>query len=68
MHKKRVLYGELKAKVIQLESNLYAAAAEHDDLLMQIQSQSDHAWVELLLKKHLGMVPCGQTKVYFDIQ
>lgn len=68
MHKKRVLYGELKAKSTQLESNLYAAAAEREDLLMQIQSQSDPAWIELLIKKHLGMVPYGQTKVYFDNQ
>lgn len=66
MHKKKILYGELKRKADQLEKELYAAAAQREDLLMQIQSQSDPAWIELLIKKHLGMVPYGQTKVYFE--
>jgi len=66
MHKKKNLYGELKRKADQLEKELYAAALQREDLLMQIQSQSDPAWIELLIKKHLGMVPYGQTKVYFE--
>lgn len=66
MHKKRLLFKEFKVKVSQLESNLFAANAKREDLLMQIESQSDPAWIELLIKKHLGMVPYGQTKVYFD--
>ena len=68
MHKKQVLYGELKNKSNQLETNLHAAIEQREDLLMQMQSQSDPAWIELLIKKHLGMVPYGQTKVYFDIE
>ena len=66
MHKKKVLYGDLKRKADQLETSLCAAIAQREDLLMQIQSQSDPAWIELLIKKHLGMVPYGQTKVYFE--
>ena len=66
MHKKKVLYGELKTKSDQLETQLYAAIEQREDLLMQIQSQTDPAWVEMLIKKHLGMVPYGQTKVYFE--
>jgi len=37
-----------------------------DDLLVQIESQSDPAWIEMLIKKKLGMVADGQTKVYFE--
>lgn len=36
-----------------------------ENLKLQINSQSDPAWVELTLKKGLGLVPEGQTKVLF---
>ncbi|MBS0620402.1 MAG: hypothetical protein JSS61_02970 [Verrucomicrobia bacterium] len=38
---------------------------EREDLLLQIHSQSDPAWIELTLKKGLGVVPEGQSKVFF---
>jgi hypothetical protein len=68
MHKKKELYVELKTKVDLLEQQLVTARDTREDLLLQIQSQSDPAWIEMLLKKHLGMVPFGQTKVYFDTE
>jgi hypothetical protein len=36
-----------------------------EDLLLQIHSQSDPAWIRLTLMKGLGLVPEGQLKVYF---
>ncbi len=65
MHKKKQMHLTLKAKVEVLENQLCAALEKREDLLLQINSQSDPAWTEILLKKHLGMVPSGQTKVYF---
>ena len=41
------------------------ALALRDNLKLQINSQSDPAWVELTLKKGLGLVPEGHTKVLF---
>jgi hypothetical protein len=41
------------------------ASAHQEKLLLQINSQSDPAWVELTLMKGLGLVPDGQTKVFF---
>jgi hypothetical protein len=38
---------------------------EKEDLLLQINSQSDPAWIQLTLMKGLGLVPEGQLKVYF---
>lgn len=38
-----------------------------EDLLLQINSQSDPAWVELVLMKGLGLVPEGKRKVYFEV-
>lgn len=35
------------------------------DLRLQIDSQSDPAWIQLTLMKVLGLVPEGQSKVYF---
>ena len=46
---------EEKEKAVTLKENLK----------LQINSQSDPAWVELTLKKGLGLVPEGQIKVLF---
>lgn len=66
MHKKQKLHSSLKSRVDLLEKQLYTAIETRADLLSQIDSHSDSAWTEMLLKKHLGMVPLGQTKVYFE--
>lgn len=68
MHKKKEMYTTLKGKVELLEEQLSTAIEKREDLRLQIASQSDPAWTEMLLKKHLGMVPFGQTKVYFEEQ
>ena len=39
---------------------------QHDDLERRLQSQSDPAWIEMVLMEQLGVVPEGQTKVYFE--
>lgn len=41
------------------------ALVKQENLLLQINSQSDPAWVELILIKRLGVVPEGKTKVFF---
>ena len=66
MHKKQELFAELKENVDLLEKQLYSAIETREDLLLQMDSQHDPAWIEMLIKKHLGMVPYGQTKIYFE--
>lgn len=66
MHKKKELFNQLLAKVQVLEKQLHVVMETREDLLLQIESQNDPAWTEMLIKKQLGMVPCGQTKVYFE--
>ncbi len=68
MHKQKELFVDLKQTVDLLENQLAKAQDKREDLLLEIDSQSDPAWIEMLLKKHLGMVPFGQTKVYFDTE
>jgi hypothetical protein len=41
---------------------------QQEALHRQINSQSDPAWVELILMKGLGLTPEGQTKVLFTNQ
>lgn len=49
----------------KLEKEKEKALVTQENLLLQLESQSDPAWVELLLMKELGVVPEGQTKVFF---
>lgn len=58
-------YTKLYEQLLELRSEKENALAVQEDLLMQINSQSDPAWIELTLMKELGLVPEGQTKVYF---
>ncbi len=54
---------EKRLKELQLEKKRELAIQE--DLILQINSQSDPDWIELTLMRVLGLVPKNQTKVYF---
>ncbi len=58
-------YSKLKEQHNKLEAEKEKSLALQENLLLQLESQSDPAWVELLLMKGLGVVPEGQTKVFF---
>lgn len=66
MHKKRLDYHEMQQRLNKLGSEKKSALAEQEDLLLQINSQSDPAYIQMVLMKQLGVVPQGQTKVYFQ--
>ena len=63
---KETIYQELQMRKQRANEQLRLASCEHEELLRQIHSQSDPEWMELILKKRLGLVPEGQTKVYFE--
>ena len=65
MQGKNLAYRELTRRLNELEMEKALALSEQDDLKLQIQSQSDPAWIQMMLMKGLGMVPDGQVKVYF---
>lgn len=65
MHEKSIAYQEHQSRLLQLEKEKQVALQVQDELLLQIKSQSDPEWIEMMLKKDLGMVPEGQVKVYF---
>ncbi len=55
----------LLKKFQEIEQLTVAALDLQEELELCLQSQSDPEWVKLALKKKLGVVPHGQTKVYF---
>lgn len=58
-------YHDSVAQLQILEQEKQAALERQQELLLETQSQSDPAWVEMVLKRNLGLVPEGQVKVYF---
>lgn len=59
------LYLSLQAELKEASSKIITATERQEELQLQLQSQSDPAWIELTLMRWLGLVPEGQTKVYF---
>lgn len=61
----RVEKNRLQVKLDQLQLEKEKALATQKVLLKQMNSQSDPAWIELVLKRELGVIPEGETKVLF---
>lgn len=59
-------YAKLEEQFIDLERQKKEALALQEKLVLEINSQSDPAWVEIVLMKGLGLVPEGQIKVFFN--
>ena len=58
-------FDKLHRHFLHLEQEKKEALVLQEDLLLQINSQSDPEWVELTLKKVLGLVAHDETKIYF---
>ena len=63
--KKEVVLSQLDCHLAALQEEKAALVRDGEDLLLQVGSQSDPAWIQLTLMKGLGLVPEGQQKVYF---
>lgn len=55
----------LNSRLSVMESQKMQALQLKDDLEIQIASQSDPAWIEMVLLRELGVVPEGFLKVHF---
>lgn len=58
-------FAKLSKRKEELENARAEALDLQNSLLLQINSESDPAWIELVLMHKLGLVPEGQIKVYF---
>lgn len=65
LKKRDQLYQQLMNKYSALQQEKLEMMHQQQNLQLQINSQSDLAWIELVLMKRLGLVPEGQQKVYF---
>ena len=65
-YKKKETIQTLDAYLQNLRVEKQSLLEEREELLLNINSQSDPAWIELTLMKGLGLVPEGKVKVYFD--
>lgn len=65
LQKKDREFQKLQAQYEELQIKERALLSQQESLHRQINSQSDPAWVELVLMRELGLVPEGQTKVLF---
>jgi hypothetical protein len=65
MKKKECTMLELKDRIVLLEQERQVSLEKQEDLLLELHSQNDPAWIEMTLMKQLGVVPEGHMKVYF---
>ena len=65
IRRKNVVVNRMESSLAKLECEKILAMQNQDDLRMQIASQSDPQWIEMVLMEKLGVVPEGQVKVYF---
>ena len=65
INKKNEILATLDQHLKVLSEEKVSLLQKKEDLLLQINSQSDPAWIQLTLMKGLGLVPEGQLKVYF---
>ena len=65
LKKRNTIYQQLTEQSAHLQIEKQKLLLRQQNLQLQINSQSDRAWVELILMKELGLVPEEQRKVYF---
>lgn len=65
LQKREHHYQQLKEQLISLQQEKNRALDKQEHLQLRFNSQSDPAWVELILMKELGLTPEDQQKVYF---
>lgn len=65
LQKKDLDFAKLQTQHVDLQKKKKMLLSQKEDFIRQLNSQSDPAWVELVLMKGLGLVPEGQTKVLF---
>lgn len=58
-------YTKLYEQLMVLQAAKAKALEIQNSLLLQVNSESDPAWIELTLMQRLGLVPEGQIKVFF---
>ena len=65
VQKKREEILELSTRYDEMKKEKELVFQERESLRLQIESQSDPSWIEMILMRDLGVVPEGWLKVHF---
>jgi len=65
MKKRASMIAELQFRLSEMNKVSLLADQEKEELSLQIASQSDPAWIEMVLLREVGVVPEGFLKVHF---
>lgn len=65
-HVRRIEICDLEFRVREMEKVKVVLEGEREDLETCIASQSDPAWIEMVLMRELGVVPEGWMKIHFQ--
>jgi len=65
INKKETDIKTLENKITNLHNKKISLENQREDYVLRINSHSDPSWIELILKKELGVVPEGHIKVHF---
>jgi len=65
IREKRGAVHHLTMKLEELEKQKWEALQKKEELELRIASQTDPAWIEMILMRDLGVVPEGFLKVHF---
>lgn len=66
LQKREYHYQQLKEQLAYLQQEKNKVLNKQQHLQLRFNSQSDPAWIELILMKELGLTPEGHQKVYFS--
>jgi len=65
VQEKNVQSQEVASRLEKILKEKRVAQIEQESLRLQIESQNDPSWIEMILMRDLGVVPEGWLKVHF---
>lgn len=65
MARRSALLQDVTLRLNEIEREMVLALEEKETLALSLASQSDPAWMELVLLRQMGVVPEGFLKVHF---
>lgn len=64
-HKQNATFTSLHHRIAELEEQKAFALQKQEELKLEIHSEQDPTYIEMMLMKNLGLMPNGAKKVYF---
>ncbi len=65
--RKEVLKAHLEERITSLKLEKASELTSYHQLKEQLASKSDPNWIKLVMKKELGVIELGETKIIFKV-